>query len=483
MTRFPDTPTYTGPNTPQRIEGEIYDLEVTQGEVPEQLDGTFYRVQGEPQWPPKLGDDFPFNWDGMVSMFRFSRGHVDFKCRYVRTPRFLAERTARRALFGAYRNPYTDDPSVAGVNRGLANTNVYWHAGKLLASKEDSPPILIDPDTLDTVGQFTFEGAMTSLTATAHPKIDPRTGELVFFGFAAKGETTRDIAYYEADRDGNVIHEAWIEAPYSSMVHDWAVTQNFVVFPVIPLRSDLERLKAGEPHYAWDPDEDVYLGVMPRKGDPGSVRWFRGANRFASHVMNAFDDGRRIHLDTPVGTTSAFPWFPDLSGKPFDPSETAAQLSRWTIDTGADPDGGFAETRLTSHSGEFPRMDDRWETLPYSYGVMGLTDVAGERRPGVGFRWVGAIDHRTGRMDTHWVGPESTASEPVFVPGDDRAGEGEGYVFLLVTRQADLRCDLLILDARDVGGAPVATLGLPIKLGYGLHGNWVTAEELARRVT
>jgi carotenoid cleavage dioxygenase-like enzyme len=105
-------------------------------------------------------------------------------------PRFLVERAARRSLFGAYRNPYTD-PAAAGISRGLANANVYWHAGRLLASKEDSRPVQIDPDTLDTVGEWTRNGDLASQTATAHPKVDPRTGELVLFGFAAKGETTR----------------------------------------------------------------------------------------------------------------------------------------------------------------------------------------------------------------------------------------------------------------------------------------------------
>lgn len=224
--RFPDKPPFSGFHAPSRMEGDICDVEVVQGEVPAELDGTYYRVAGDRQWPPRTEGDIVFNWDGMVSMFRFSRGHVDFRCRYVRTPRFVAEREARRALFGAYRNPFTDDPSVAGLSRGLANTNVFWHAGRLLASKEDALPIELDPDTLETIGTYDFDGQLTSRTATAHPKMDPETGEMVFFGYAAKGEATPDIAYYEADPSGRVTHEAWLEAPYSSMIHDWAVTKN-----------------------------------------------------------------------------------------------------------------------------------------------------------------------------------------------------------------------------------------------------------------
>lgn len=487
-TRFPDTPPFTGFTAPMRVEADIMSLEVAQGEVPEQLAGTYYRVVADRQWPPLATGDIAFNSDGMVMSFRFSRGHVDFRSRYVRTPRFLAERAARRALFGAYRNPFTDDPSVAGVRRGVANTNVFWHAGLLYAAKEDSPPVLIDPDTLGTVGEYTFEGALTSQTATAHPKFDPVTGEMVFFGFAAQGETTPDIAYYEADRRGRLIHEAWFQAPYASMVHDFAVTQNFVVFPIIPLVSDLERLRAGQPHYAWDPGRDVYLGVLPRKGTAADVRWYRGANRFASHIMSAYDDGRHICIDTPVSASNYFPFFPDLSGAPYDPARVRGYLSRWTIDTVSDPAGssadgpaGFTETRLTDCAGEFPRMDDRFETLPYSWGVLGLYDVPGEQRPGGGFRWIATIDLPSRVTRRHYVGDDSSVSEPLFVPAHDRAGHGEGYVLAVAGRHAENRSDLLILDATRIDAPPVATVKIPLRIPYGLHGNWVPESELARR--
>ena len=479
--RFPEEPGFAGRFAPMRLEGEIRGLEVTQGAVPDTLRGTYYRVGADPAWPPKLPRDFYFNADGMVSMFRFENGYVDFRCRYVRTPRFVAERDARRSLFGAYRNPYTDDPSVAGISRGLANTNVYWHAGRLLASKEDSPPVQIDPDTLDTVGEWTWEGDLGSQTATAHPKIDPVTGELVFFGYAAKGETTPDIAYYEADPSGRIIHEAWFEAPYSSMIHDWAVTEHFVVFPIIPLTSDLERLKARGPYYVWDGSQDVYLGVVPRRGT--TVRWYRGPNRFASHIMNAFDDGRHIHIDTPVSAKSAFPWFPDIAGAPFDPEASRGYLSRWTIDTMGEADG-FTQERLTDCAGEFPRTDERRATRGYRFGVINLADVPGRPPPpdGIpGFRWLAAIDPQTRAMTMRYGGDDSTVQEGVFVPGSADAAHGDGYVLQLVDRLATAATDLLVLDAGRIDGAPVATVRVPIRMPGGLHGNWVTREQLARR--
>jgi len=282
------------------------------------------------------------------------------------------------------------------------------------------------------------------------------------------------------------VHEAWFTAPYSSMIHDWAVTEHFVIFPIIPLTSDLERLKTGGPYYVWDGSKDVYLGVVPRRGS--SVRWFRGTNRFASHIMNAYDDGRHVHIDTPVGEKSAFPWFPDITGAPFDPEKASAQLTRWTIDTSAEPDQGdgttsFAQRRLTDCSGEFPRTDDRWATRGYRFGVINLTDVPGEKPDDglPGFRWLGQIDPTSGTMKTRFAGRDSTVQEAIFVPPGADTPNGEGYVMQLVDRHATGTTDLLILDAQRVDAEPVATLKIPIRMPGGLHGNWVPAEQLANR--
>src|SRR6185436_5876077 len=137
MTKFPNTPRFTGTNRPERFEADIVDLEV-EGDIPEGINGAFYRVQPDPQFPPRLGDDIAFNGDGQISMFNFRNGRIDFKHRWVRTDKWKLENEAGHALFGAYRNPLTDDPSVKGRYRGTANTNVLTYAGKLLALKEDS---------------------------------------------------------------------------------------------------------------------------------------------------------------------------------------------------------------------------------------------------------------------------------------------------------------------------------------------------------
>jgi carotenoid cleavage dioxygenase-like enzyme len=67
------------------------------------------------------------------------------------------------------------------------------------------------------------------------------------------------------------------------------------------------------------------------------------------------------------------------------------------------------------------------------------------------------------------------------VPPREDAPQGVGYVLQLVDRHAEARCDLLILDARHIDAEPAATVKLPIRMPGGLHGNWVTADQLAAR--
>jgi carotenoid cleavage dioxygenase len=107
------------------------------------------------------------------------------------------------ALFGAYRNPLTDDDSVKGRIRSTANTNAWIYAGKLWAMKEDSPALLMDPATMETIGFEKFGGKMTGQTFTAHPKIDPKTGNMVAIGYAASGLCTDDVTYYESAPRGS----------------------------------------------------------------------------------------------------------------------------------------------------------------------------------------------------------------------------------------------------------------------------------------
>ncbi|GGI25733.1 MULTISPECIES: carotenoid oxygenase family protein [Bradyrhizobium] len=434
----------------------------------------------------ELGRDIFFNGDGMVGAFRFKDGHVDFTSKYVLTDKFVAERAARRALYGAYRNPFTDDPSVAGTIRSTANTNVVVHHGLLLALKEDGPPVAMRPDTLETIGNYRFDGKMTSQTFTAHPKIDPTNGELIGFGYAAKGVTTTDIAYYVIDRGGHVVHEAWFNAPRAAMIHDFAVTENYVVFPVSSLTSDIERLKQGEPAFAWQPNVDQIYGVLPRRGSGKDIRWFTvPTNGFQGHTINAWDEGHKVYLDLPVVNDNVFWFFPEYSGHVPDPRSLRQAMTRWTFDLSSNSPVPQAEI-FTQTMGEFPHVDERYATRPYRHAFLALIDPfapydadrCGPPSVNAFLNGLAHLDIATGKSERWLPGPTSSVQEPVFAPRSPNAPEGDGYVIALVNRLDERRSGLVILDTQHFADGPVAVAHLPLRLRNGLHGNSVPSSEL-----
>lgn len=475
MASFPQTPTFTGFDAPSRIECDVWDLEV-EGDLPLDLNGSWYRCGPDPRFPPRRGDDVYINGDGMISMFRFESGSVDFKSRYVRTARFLAERKARRSLFGDYRNPYTDDPAVAGLDRGTANTTPLWHGGHLLALKEDSLPYELDPDTLETRGVFDWNGKLRSRTVSAHPKIDPRTGELLFYGYEARGEVGPEIAFCVANADGELTREEWFEAPYVAMVHDFAITENHVIFPLFPTLADDARMRAGGPHWMSDQSRDAYVGVMPRNGTVADLRWFRRSGGHAYHVINAFEADGRVHLDMAVSQINSFPFVADISGAAYDPRKGAPMPMRWSFDLSGNGDG-IEETLIGQLPGDLPRIDDRRIGQAYRRAYMGMIDPTRAMQKcgpvGAGFNCVGTLDLET-RTSIPWFGDDRTTfQEPQFVPsGPD---ETDGWVLAVMDRHDECRSDVGVFDAARLGEGPVAVIRLPLRLRMAFHGTWVPA--------
>jgi len=482
---FPETPNYSGFFAPSGVEAEVPHLPVIQGAIPPEPDGAFYRVAPDPQFPPLAGDDIWFNGDGMVTMFRIRNGAVSMKQRWAHTEKFTLEREAGHALFGMYRNPLTDDDGVRGKVRSTANTNIVLHGGKLLALKEDSPPTAMDPVTLETTAAIhDFGGRLTSETFTAHPKIDPKTGEMLAFGYAAKGLLTRDMVFYTISPTGEIVNEIWFEIPYYCMMHDFGFTEDYAVFRVVPITSDWERLERRMPHFGFDRKRPIHLGVLPRKGSAEDMRWFSAENCFASHVVNAFNVGSKVYFDTPTAEGNMFPFFPDYDGAPFEPQRAASRVTRWSVDMLGNSED-IAMERKTDLVGEFPRIDDRFAGSAYRYGFLLVQDMTkpvdlpgGRSASGMLMNTLARVDLETGGSDAYWVGSVSSLQEPAFIPrpGSDR--EGDGYLVTIENRLAEMGSRLLILDAMRLAEGPVATIGLPFRLRPGLHGNWYPAEQI-----
>ena len=481
---FPNTMDFTGFNAPSRIEGDIYDL-VVEGEIPAEIEGRWYRATPDPQYPPSFEDDTFLSGDGMVSMFRIENGHVDYKSRYVMTERLKNDRKARRSLYGRYRNPYTDDASVRHTpGRSAANTTPVFHAGRLLATKEDGRPIELDPDTLETIGEYDFGGKLRSDTITAHVRIDYDTGYMYLYGYEAGGLATDDMAYLVVDAEGNLVSEQWFKAPYVALVHDFAVTKTHAIFPFFPTKSDLDRLKAGGPHWVWDKEDETVIGIMPRDGDVADMKWFRGPAAMSFHYMNAFDEGDKVHLDFGVSAMPPFPFMQRDSGiVPGPPEMNNPRLGvcRWTFDM-AGQANTWSEQPLAP-PGDFPRVADKDHMKPYDIGYYQSYDpkfgpplVVGP--VGIGFNTINRLNNKTGEIRQYSAGPGTTVQEHIHIAAKDPAHEG--WLLFIVDRHESHHTEAHLLEAAHPEKGPIARIMIPYRLRSQVHGSWVPEALIAK---
>ncbi len=464
---FPNHPNLVGGFAPIQMECEAPDL-VVEGEVPRDLNGTFYRNGPNPQFAPR-GQYHWFGGDGMLHAFAVRDGRVSYRNRWVRTMKWQLEHDAGEALFSAF-DPMASDERVRFMQTdGIANTNVVWHAGKLLALEEAHAPFEIDPDTLQSLGAWTFHDKLIG-PMTAHPKIDPETGEMLLFGYNAAGMMTPDMSFHVVDRNGKLTRSETFQAPYAAMVHDFMVTRDHVIFPIMPLTGSMERAMSGAPAYAWEPEMGTHIGIMPRSGTVADMRWFKGDPAYVFHPMNAHTRGDTVVCD--VCEFEEAPLFPKPDGTPGDPSKAVPRLTRWTFDL-ARNSNDFKVERLNDLACEFPRLDERRTGLDYRYGYFAC-DSKPQIRVG-GFNGIGRIDHRTGKIEIYDVGAGCATNEPIFVPRSDDATEGDGYLLANVYDDNRKASHLVILDAQNVADGPLATAYLDHRVPFGFHGNWKPA--------
>jgi carotenoid cleavage dioxygenase len=486
MQNFPATPEYTDLNTPLGDEYEIASLAI-EGRIPPELEGVFFRAVPDPAFAPFVEDGGAIlSGDGMVSALRLSGGHASFAIRYVQTERHRAEVAAGRALFGKYRNPYTDRPEARGIDRTVANTTPVWHAGRLLMTKEDGRAYRVDPRSLETLGRHDFGGRLRSQTMTAHVRIDPATGEMFFFGYEADGLASTKVAYCIADRDGNLVREQWFDAPYCALMHDFAVTERYALFPVYPTTCDAARLEAGGDHWIHEIGRESWVGMMPRYGDVADLRWFRGPKGVSCfHVMNAFeDDGGRIHLDQCLANVNAFPFIQRASGLDVAPAESGARLARWTLDPAGQ--GETVSETVIGPPGDLPVIPAAQHGRPYRHAWM-LTMNPELRGPPVRGGPVGVMFNTLLRLEFDGGPPQALAlppgwclSEPAHVPSAE--ARHDGWLIAIVDRQtgpSDFEHAVWILDAGKPAAGPVAKIDIPHRLRPQVHGWWVDAAALA----
>jgi len=426
------------------------------GEIPRDLHGGYFRNGPNPQSPP-TGMHHWFDGDGMIHGIWFENGEARYANRYVKTQ----DRQANGASpLGGIFEPAKDAPGRTVHYRDTANTDLVFHNGRLLALWYISgQPVAVDASTLETIRTENFNGKLPG-NISAHSKVDPETGELIFF----------DYALYEpkmwtgaVSRDGALTHFQEIDLPGPRLPHDMGMTENYVILHDLPVifSEQAIRNRMWQIHVA---DQPTRFGVVPRRG--GDAKWFEFPTCYVYHVINAWEEGDEVVMaackmvpngfdpDPKYGPYAAMADVLALRAQPF--------LWRMNMQTG---EGG--EEQLDDAVSEFPVVNNdlAGRKTKYSYHV--IFDDCIEQR----FSGLVKYDLETGAAARHDFPDGVFGSEPAFAPRLGARQEDDGY---LVTFTADLdgASEAHIIDARDMKAPAIAKIKLPQRVPAGFHGVW-----------
>ena len=430
-----------GNGRPTQEELTLTDLKVA-GRIPAELDGRYLRNGANPLTGMS---DHPFFGDGMIHGVRLRDGKAQwYRNRYVQTP-FIKDPSINIL-----------DPNVTlDMTCSKANTHIVGHAGKILALEEGHFPYVLDGD-LNTVGPTDYNGVLKG-PFTAHPKICPTTGEMLAFGYAPLPPY---LTYLRVAADGTLAQVEPITVTGPTMMHDFNITENYVIFMDLPAVFNLELALEGKMPIEWSDSYPARLGVMPRNGNDSQVKWYDINPCYVFHPMNSYEDGDKIVLDV---ARFEHIWKKDAMDFPL------PLLWRWVIDTRT---GKVTEEQIDDRSGEFPRVNDAVIGKKHRFGYemsMGSAGF-GEVDSGAILKY----DRQTGTRTSIELGKGRVSGEAVFAPAAGATAEDDGYLMTFVYDASSDTSEYVIFDAKTMSADPIATVHLP-RVPFGFHGSWVPA--------
>jgi len=444
-------PYLTGVHRPMTEEVTLEDLAVT-GTIPAELNGRYLRNGPNPALQPDSASYHWFTGAGMVHGIAISGGKAQwYRNRWVRGAEACAA-LGEELPPGDRREDGFDAP----------NTNVIGIAGRTWAIVEAGGHPVEMSRTLETIAHNKFDGTLKN-SYTAHPHECPVTGER--HAICYRGDVMDKVWHTVLDREGHVIREEAIAVQHGPSIHDCAITAEHVLVFDLPVTFSMGKLIAGYRFpYQWNPEHRARVGVLGRNAPADSIIWCDVDPCYVFHPANAFVDADgRIIVD--VVTHDRM-----FARSNYGPDSEASQFERWTIDTAVK-----AVTRkvIDARPQEFPRYDERLTGKPYRYALTMALPERDTTEMTIADTRLYRHDMVEGVTEMHDFGTGHFPGEFVFVPRGEQGGETDGWYMGLVINAAEETTDLVLLDAADFTGVPVATIHLPHRIPPGFHGNWV----------
>nr|AAT68189.1 carotenoid cleavage dioxygenase 1 [Petunia x hybrida]WRM38006.1 carotenoid cleavage dioxygenase 1 [synthetic construct] len=467
------------------------------GHLPECLNGEFVRVGPNPKFAPVAGYHW-FDGDGMIHGLRIKDGKATYVSRYVRTSRLKQEEFFEGAkfmkigdlkglfgLFTVYMQMLRAKLKILDTSygNGTANTALVYHHGKLLALSEADKPyalkVLEDGD-LQTLGMLDYDKRLLH-SFTAHPKVDPVTGEMFTFGYAHEPPY---ITYRVISKDGIMQDPVPITIPEAIMMHDFAITENYAIMMDLPLCfRPKEMVKNNQLAFTFDTTKKARFGVLPRYAKSEAlIRWFELPNCFIFHNANAWEEGDEVVL-----ITCRLP-HPDLDMVNGEVKENLENFSNELYEMRFNMKSGAAsQKKLSESSVDFPRINENYtgRKQRYVYGttlnsiakVTGIIKFDLHAEPETGKKQLEVGGNVQGIFD---LGPGRFGSEAVFVPSQPgtECEEDDGYLIFFVHDENTGKSAVNVIDAKTMSAEPVAVVELPKRVPYGFHAFFVTEEQI-----
>ncbi len=426
------------------------------GEIPENLTGMFLRNGPNPQFSPR-GQYHWFDGDGMIHGVEIKDGQASYRNRYVQTPGYQLEKEANKPLWtGLLEPPQMDNPY--GVSKNTANTALVYHSDRLLALWEGGEPHALTVPDLNTLEAYNFDGKLVS-PFTAHPKIDPITGEMIFFGYSIAQPPY--LQYGIVSPQGELLKTVPIDLPIGVMMHDFAITENYTIFLDLPLTFRPERAQKGQHPLQFENNTPSRFGIIPRQGNNEDVRWFESDPCYIFHSLNAYEEGEEIILIAcrMNGTT--------VLGEAMDKNQETdiPRLHEWRFNLGT---GEVKDKQLCDLPSEFPRINEQYTGRKTRYGYSGK--MADSPLP----KFDGIIQHdfEKGGFEIHHFGTHKYGGEAVFAPNPNAKNAEEGWLLTFVHDEDSNTSELIIVDAQDFTLSPLAKIKITQRVPYGFHGMW-----------
>lgn len=448
------------------------EVTATKGEIPPALWGSYFRNGPNPRHKPWQRYHW-FDGDGMIWALNFEDGRATYTNRWIATRGYQKELEAGKAIWPGILGPF-DFKREGGVLKDTANTDLFFRQGDLFATWYQSGELYaVDPHRLETRGVETFGNRLEG-RISAHSKMDPHTGEFIFFDYDFKPPFMR-VGILAPNGEVEIRQ---VELPGPRLPHDLSVSRDHIVVHDFPMVFDAKKMMATgkrQPHF--DPQLPTRFGVLDRSDLQAPIRWFEAEPCYMLHVVNCYEQGDEL---VQVGCRTRDP---RLRPDPRD-GELAGMMAyltlqanlyewRFNLKTGA-----VKERSILPDNWEFPTINRQFLGRENRYAY--LQDIPCEAPPT--FDALVKVDLKEARYDRYPYGLGVFGSEAVFAPRHLHLDkdEDDGYLLTFTTDSRDWSSKCLIFDAKKISHGPVCEIALPHRLPCGFHALWVPGQEMVK---